>query len=243
MLKKPIQLLALLLFLILLTATVQAETIIYLCQEGLSGEINMNTYLTEGQVMMLTGPTITKKALPGPAPVDYPPITIWEMGIETLGKDHTINDGGVQFTGQNWSPGSKVLVIWKIRIRNPSLRMPVEFEEDLNVALWIDWNQDGTWAPGEKMIGASFNIHDQFPTDEDHIEVRYLSWFDIPSDTDLFVMNGKKAPETPNKSEKSVWVRGLLSYDDPDASPDGECLFGEYEDYLVTYKIITPASL
>lgn len=243
MLKKCLQLSVVLLFLILLTSTVHAEQIYYLAQEGLTGEVNMNTYLSEGQVMMLTGPTINKKAVPGPAPVEYPGITIWEQGIETLGKDHTVNDRGLQFTGQNWSPGSKVLVIWKIRIYNAPQRMPIEFKQDLNVALWVDWNQDGTWAPAEKMICSSFNIYDLFPFEDDHIEIRYLSWFDIPEDTDLFVMNGKKAPETPNKSEKSVWIRGLLSYDDPDASPDGNCLFGEYEDYLVTYKVITPASM
>jgi hypothetical protein len=35
------------------------------------------------------------------------------------------------------------------------------------------------------------------------------------------------------------WVRGSLAYDDPDVSPDGEQLFGEAEDYRVSYMKIT----
>jgi len=34
---------------------------------------------------------------------------------------------------------------------------------------------------------------------------------------------------------KKLWVRGTLACDDPDVSPDGEQLFGEVEDYLVSY--------
>lgn len=243
MFKKPVSILAALLSLILLSPPAHAETTIYLCQEGLAGEINVDSYLSQGQIEILAGQAVTQKALPGPAPAPYPSITIWEQGIERLGKDFTIDDAGIQFTGTNWSPGSRVLVLWKIRVYNPALRMPVEFEDDLNLALWIDWNQDGAWSKDEKMVGASFNIHDRFPTVDDPLVICYLSWFDIPDDTDLFRMLGKSAPATPNKNEKSVWIRGLLSYDDPDSSPDGNCLFGEYEDYLVTYKVITPTSL
>jgi hypothetical protein len=32
-----------------------------------------------------------------------------------------------------------------------------------------------------------------------------------------------------------LWARGVLSYDDPDVSPDVEQLFGEAEDYQVSY--------
>ena len=35
--------------------------------------------------------------------------------------------------------------------------------------------------------------------------------------------------------EVKVWARGVLSYDDPDASPDGECLCGESEDFQINY--------
>jgi hypothetical protein len=243
MFNKSVSILAVLLFLILLSPIVHAETIVYLCQDGLAGEINMDSFLSQGQIEVLTGQTVNQKAQPGPAPAPYPSITIWEQGIEQLGKDFTTVDAGLQFTGQNWSPGSRVLVLWKIRVYNPSMRMPDEFKDDLNLALWVDWNQDGMWSKDEKMVCTSFNIHDLFPTNEDHLEIRYLSWFDITDNTNLFKMLGNNAPATPNKSEKSVWIRGLLSYDDPDASPDGNCLFGEYEDYLVTYKVITPASL
>ncbi len=33
----------------------------------------------------------------------------------------------------------------------------------------------------------------------------------------------------------NLWVRGIVSYDDPDVSPDGEQIFGEVEDYRVAY--------
>ncbi len=243
MFRKPVSILAVLLFLIFLSPTARAETIVYLCQEGLNGEINMDSYLSQGLISLVAGTTVNQKTRPGPAPAPYPAITMWEQGIEQLGKDFTAIDAGIQFTGRNWSPGSRVLVLWKIRVYNPALRLPIEFEDDLNLALWVDWNQDGIWSKDERMIGTSFNIHKLVPTDADQLEIRYLSWFDIPDDTDLFRVLGTNAPATPNKDEKSVWIRGLLSYDDPDSSPDGNCLFGEYEDYLVTYKIITPASL
>lgn len=243
MLKKFVPIIAMLLFLILFTAPVHAGEVVYMCQPGLEGVVNVDKYLSEGVVELTVGNTLNKKALPGPAPDPYPTIHIWEPGIEQLGKSYDTVDHGIEFTGRNWSPGSRVLVIWMIRIYNAPMRMPVEFEDDLNVALWVDWNQDGQWTKGERMISSSFNVHDLFPWEDDHIEIRYLSWFYIPNDENLFRMFGDYAPNQASTDTKSVWTRCLLSYDDPDASPDGECLFGEYEDYLVTYKVVTPATI
>ena len=40
-----------------------------------------------------------------------------------------------------------------------------------------------------------------------------------------------------NKDLRNLWIRGALSFDDPDVSPDGHQLFGEVEDYQITYMV------
>jgi hypothetical protein len=40
------------------------------------------------------------------------------------------------------------------------------------------------------------------------------------------------------KYETKLWVRGALTYDDNDAAPMGDFLFGECEDYLLNYQDI-----
>jgi hypothetical protein len=101
--------------------------------------------------------------------------------------------------------------------------------------MWVDWSQDRMWGKREKMIAQNLDLSQYFPTNQDYLEFQYLTWFWIPYDTDFIGLAGKGATSGAPKAAKKLWVRCGLSYDDPDKSPDGEALFGEVEDYQVTY--------
>ena len=142
---------------------------------------------------------------------------------------YLFSDGIYLINGNMWVPRSIALVLWRIRVPEAALRLASEFEKDLTLSLWVDWNQDEMWGKNELMLNEHFNIQEYFPTDEDYLEFWYLSCFRVPFSSDF-----------ENVSciwdvRERLWVRGALSYDDPDTSPDGECLFGEIEDYEITY--------
>jgi hypothetical protein len=134
--------------------------------------------------------------------------------------------------GNLWQPHKIALVLWKIRIPNASVRLASEFERDLTLSLWVDSNEDNAWGKSERVLGESFNIGWLFPNDWSRIEIWYLSWFQIPSVTtfDANCGGGKVTKYT-----TKLWARGAISYDDADASPAGELLFGEVEDYRFNY--------
>ena len=233
--KKGLSLLLFLLCLLLSTSTLYAGKTLYLAQDGAGTDINLNKYLSTGTIELTSsGLAGTLSVQPGPAPLPYPSAKIWEKAIEQLGSTGNTCDG-IQFVNGNlWVVNKKSLVLWKIRIPQASLRLASEFDRDLTMSLWVDWNQDKKWGKNERMIGLPINIHQYFPTSQDYVEVQYLSYFWVPSDASFYRTAQGGSSGVANAS-KRLWVRCALSYDDPDLSPAGQTLFGEVEDYLVTY--------
>ncbi len=222
--------------LILSASSLYADDVeIYLYDPEVSSEVDVDQYLATGKVWLLSGLSFLSGATPGPAPDPYPRIHVWETAIEQLGRSCAEIDGINFFSlGRYWVKGKWVLVLWKIRIPQASLREASEFEQDLTLSLWVDWNQDQMWGKNEKMMRKHINIHRFLPVSCETLHVYYLSWFLVP-DIDDYMSSSwwwKK------KDLRDLWIRGVLSYDDPDVSPDGEQLFGEAEDYQVAYWVI-----
>jgi hypothetical protein len=82
------------------------------------------------------------------------------------------------------------------------------------------------------MIHDHINLHEYFPTSDETVSIHYLTSFRVP-DVDELIHSVKKEDQT--RDIYPLWVRGIVSYDDPDVSPDGEQIFGEVEDYRVKY--------
>lgn len=234
MYKRRIILPTFLLCVLLGVSTLCAGEIIYLAQDGVSTEVDLDEFISSGQIKPTNGFAGSQKVQPGPAPSPYPHVHVWEKAMEQMGESSTTCDGIRFINGNLWVPNKKALVLWKIRIPQASLRLASEFEQNLTLSLWVDWNQDKMWGKNETMLVENLNFQEYFPTDADYIEVQYLSWFWIPYDSDFYPMSKPSTGGAPRNSKK-LWVRCALSYDDPDVSADGECLFGEVEDYLVTY--------
>ncbi len=235
-----------LLFVLLLVALVPAsvafsQTDIYLYDEDVVGDVNIGVFLESGDVEMINGSKgqgAMKWVAKGPAPAPYPQVLLWEKDIERLGGTSFKVDG-IRFinVGTHWVKNKKALVLWHIEIPNASSRLPFEFEKDLTLSFWVDWNQNQMWSKSEKMILEHINLHSYFPTAEDVMHVYYLTSFRVPNVDDI---TSTKKPDTPDqpgndKGIVNLWVRGIVSYDDPDVSPDGEQIFGEVEDYRVAY--------
>jgi hypothetical protein len=200
-------------------------------QEGIPPEFDAEQWLSGGEFQLADGlgfnpPRVT----PGPAPEPYPQVHVWEKRIEQLGVSHAECDGIYFQNGKIWVPNKKIFVIWKIRIPMASMRSASEFEQDLNVALWVDWNLSGDWEQNEEMIRASLNIAEYFPNGNSYIDIEFLTWFRVP-DASVFTANCGGIEFFKEK----LWTRGVLSYCDADASPNGESVFGEVEDYQVCY--------
>jgi hypothetical protein len=170
------------------------------------------------------------KATPGPAPAPYPTAKVWESGIEQLGSSAVVCDGLTFVNGPNWVPNKQALVLWTIRIPRANWRTASEFNRDLTLQLWVDWNQNKAWEKSERMIVQSFNVRDLVPTTAPYVEVQYLTMFTIPNIEPPATVPVGKLYET------RLWVRGAVTYDDSDASPAGQALFGEYEDWLTNYQ-------
>lgn len=209
----------------------QPARVIRLYAEDLPPEVDLESYLQTGEVKLLGGHDILPpKITPGPAPDPYPHVHVWEKGVEQLGESPDECDGIWFVNGNLWHPKKWALVRWNIRIPLSDDRFASEFEEDVTLSLWVDWNQDRMWGKNERVLNESLNIHEHFPHMGPFMEISYLTKFRIPETTVVEIM-GKGAV----KYETRLWARGVLSYDDPDVSPDGECLFGEVEDYLINY--------
>jgi hypothetical protein len=175
----------------------------------------------------------------GPAPDPFPSIMIAENSFEHLGLASNAIDGVFFINhGKQLVKNKNVQVLWVIRIPNASARMPAEFDQDLTLSLWVDWNQDNMWKPGERVVHQQINIYDTFPTPEGELLLYYVSSFDTP---DITQMTGANKGSTAAKDIRYLWSRAVVSYDDPDMSPDGEQIFGEYEDYRLTY-MVTPVT-
>mgnify|MGYP006297397655 CR=1 FL=1 len=205
---------------------------INLIQKDLPSDVfELNTYLQSGEIVLLSDDKILPPAItPGPAPEPYPTINFMEKGIEQLGVSADDCDG-IWFVNANlWHPNKWALVWWKINIPNANDRLESEFEKDMTVSLWVDWNRDNEWSQNEKMLCESINLQEYFPTEEEALEIRYMTMFRVPDAALLY-----DASEGNDRLEVKVWARGVMSYDDPDTSPDGDCLCGESEDFKINY--------
>ena len=213
------------------TPVEQPARVIRLYNENLPADVDLNAYLETGEIVLLGGQEILPpKITPGPAPDPYPHIHVWDMGIEQLGESMDACDG-IWFINANlWHPLKWALVRWNIRIPECNERDASEFAQDLTVSLWVDWNQDRTWSKNEQVINEHINVYEHFPYVGLDMEISYLTMFRIP-EAAIWGTTGEGA----EKYTAKLWARGVLSYDDPDASSDGESLFGESEDYQISF--------
>jgi len=212
---------------------VKTENVIRLYQEELLSEVDIDAYLQSGEINLLGGlELVPPKAIPGPAPDPYPHVHMWEAGIEQLGPSSGACDGIYFVNGPVWHPKKYALILWKVVIPDPFERLQTEFERDLTLSMWVDWNQDQSWGKNEKMINLSFNIQEYMPGSGGNLEIQYLTMFRIPQAS---IVNAMLPGGGTKQGAAKLWARGMISYDDPDTSPDGECLFGEVEDWQVHY--------
>jgi len=215
---------------------------IYLYDPSVVGDIDLNAYLLDGTVKKAGGGAFAASYVQkGPAPSPYPMIDVSENSFEHLGASNVQIDGVVfENHGNYYVPNKEAIVLWTIRIPNASQRSQGEFQNDLTLSLWIDWNQDNVWKPGERMITRSLNFANEFPNAQDEIVVEYVSSFIVPNITSEEFMSAQAKYGNSDKDLRHLWVRTLVAYDDPDVSPDGDQLFGEYEDYRVVYFVQQP---
>lgn len=208
---------------------------VYLYDEAIAAEVDIESYLLTGDVSFKTGTGNIAKVVPGPAPPPYPQVHVWEKDVEHLGpsSDHD----GIRFVnaGANWVRNKLALVLWIIEVPGATERMTPEFEEDVTLAMWVDWDGDGQWAKSEKVMTHHLDLHDLVPAGTEPMRVFYLTGFRLP-DLEAMMLANKRWWSW-KKEYRKLWVRGVLAYDDPDVSPDGEQLFGDVEDFRVTYMI------
>jgi hypothetical protein len=211
---------------------IEAPKVVRLYSSNLPPEVNLQAYVDAGEIKLTGGLECKPPAVvPTPAPPPYPQPVVWEKGIEQLGPSAAKCDGIWFITGNNWQPRRLALVLWKIRIPEATKRLGSEFGRDLTLSLWIDSNENKMWDRNEKVLSENFNIKRMFPTRCSTLEIWYLTCFFIPPVTSAGVNCGRGM----TKYETKLWVRGALSYDDPDVSPAGQALFGEFEDYQMNY--------
>jgi hypothetical protein len=225
---------ALLLVLITSTATVGAAKDIYLYSADVARIIDVKEYALSGEIVFAQGYSGSEQSvLPGPAPQPYPPIHVWEQGIERLGGSRAEMDGLTFLNhGTHWVKNRQALVEWRIDIPGAPARLTSEFAEDLTVSLWVDWNQDEMWNKNEAMIRRDINLAEYMPFEDQTVHVYYLTSFRVP---DLDEWLSKQVKGDNDRDVLDLWARGVLTYDDPDNSADGEQLFGDVEDYKVRY--------
>jgi hypothetical protein len=224
---------AFLLILVCSVGTAAADQDIYLYSAEVAELIDVEEYIVSGEVVFKMGVGSMQYTEPGPAPAPYPEIMLWERGIERLGASGDEMDG-IRFVnhGTHWVKNRQALILWRIDIPDAMGRLASEFAEDLTVGLWVDWNQDQMWDKNEAMLRRHVNLSDHVPFMDQTVHVFYLTAFRVP-DLDAWLLALKKGDN--NRDVVDLWVRGVVAYDDPDMSPDGEQLFGDVEDYMVRY--------
>lgn len=228
-----------LVYLLLLTvfSSAKADENVYLYDPSVTSEVDLKLYLSDGTVAPLQGePYFRQNIQRGPAPNPFPSIAVSERSFEYLGASNAIIDGIVFVNhGNHYVAQRKAVVLWAIRIPDAAARSASEFGRDMTLSLFVDWNQDMVWKEGERMTRATLNLQQYLPTTSDNIIVYYLTTFTVPDVTQLLQSN--KNFDDKDKDVRHMWARGVLAYDDPDMSPDGAQLFGEYEDYLLSYLV------
>jgi hypothetical protein len=209
---------------------VKPDNVVRLYSANLPSGVNVTGWVETGNLALLAPIDNPGKATPGPAPAPYPVATIWEMGIEQLGASNAVCDGLCFVNGPLWVPGKNALILWTIRIPNPGKRLQSEFARDLTLQLWVDWNENKAWEQGERVIVENINVQNLLPSKASYLEIQYLTSFFIPHLPQYMSSAGA------TKYSTKLWIRGALTYDDNDAAPMGDFLFGEYEDYLVNFQ-------
>ena len=209
---------------------VKVDNVVRLYSPSLPADFNAAAWVRTGVLGLYAPVDNPGKATPGPAPAPYPVAKIWEKGIEQLGASGAVCDGICFVNGPLWVPGKHALILWTIRIPNPGKRLQSEFIRNLTLQLWVDWNENKAWEQRERMIVQNVDVRDLLPSTAPFIEVQYLTSFVIPH---LSQFAGSSAAA---RSTAKLWIRGALTYDDNDAAPMGDFLFGECEDYLVNFQ-------
>jgi hypothetical protein len=210
-----------------------ADQNVFLYDPAVASDVDVNTYESSGKVLNHHGKPFSWVVSKGPAPAPFPSIAISENSFEQLGWSNTAIDGVIFLNhGNGYAPGKRALVLWIIRVPNASSRKAAEFAQDLTLSLFVDWSQDEAWQAGERTMSKSLDIGHLFPTMHSKITIYYLSWFNVPSEAELNAMCRRHGHG--NEAQR-IWARAVLAYDDPDMSPDGGQLFGEYEDYRLSY--------
>lgn len=225
-------------------STAHATKYLYLYDPSVVGEVDLNTYTTTGTVSKPAGGgPFTHNITLGPAPAAYPTINISARSFEFLGTSSAQIDGVVFVNHANYYvPNRLALVLWTIRIPSAAQRAKAEFNKDLTLSLWVDWNQDNLWKPSERMLVKSLNFANEFPTTQNEVVIEYLASFRVPDITSQEFLNMQAKYGSSGKEVRYLWVRTLVAYDDADVSPDGDQLFGEYEDYRIGYSVKDPAT-
>jgi hypothetical protein len=214
---------------------------VYLYDPAVADDIDLNAYLADGTVRKAGGGSFAPYVQKGPAPAPYPTIDISEKSFEHLGTTNVQIDGVVfENHGNYYVPNKEAIVLWTIRVPSASQRSAAEFQNDLTLSLWIDWNQDNNWKPSERMITRSFNLASHLPTTQDEIIVSFVTSFIVPNIMSEEFLSAQAKYGNSGKDIRYLWVRTLVAYDDADVSPDGDQLFGEYEDYRVAYLVQQP---
>jgi hypothetical protein len=209
---------------------------VYLYDDAIAADVDIESYLLTGDVSFSTGNGSVAKVDPGPAPPPYPSVHVWEPHFEFLGTAE--DDEGIRFVnvGQHWVKNKLALVLWRIQLPGTDQRMAPEFVDDVTLSMWVDWDGDERWAKSEMVMTHHLNLHDLMPSQDESITVFYLTGFHVP---DLEAMMSANARWWDWKKDyRKLWVRGVMAYDDPDVSPDGEQLFGEVKDYRLTYMLM-----
>lgn len=222
-------------------APARAGKNIYLYDPSVATDIDLNAYLLDGTVRKAGGGSFAPYVQKGPAPPPYPTIDISENSFEYLGASNVLIDGVVfENHGNYYVPNKEAIVLWTIRIPNASQRAQSEFQNDLTLSLWIDWNQDSNWKPSERMITRSLNIANEFPNTHNEIVIQFVTSFIVPNIMSEEFLSAQAKYGNSDKDIRHLWVRALVAFDDPDVSPNGDQLFGEYEDYRVAYFVQQP---
>lgn len=217
----------------------EASENVYLYDASVTTLVDLTLFLSDGTVEPLDGvPLLVQDLQEGPAPEPFPSIDIAEKSFEQIGASNAQIDG-VIFMNHNkhYVANRRALVLWVIKIPSASARLASEFDQDITLSLFVDWNQDKVWKESERTTRATLDLGPYLPTPADDIVVYYLTSFKVP-DVSL-IMESNKSPNTATKQVRNMWARAVLSYDDFDANAGGGQLFGEYEDYLVSYLVDT----
>jgi len=217
----------------------RASENVYLYDPEVASMVDLKLFLSDGTVEPLTEePLIRQTVEKGPAPAPFPSINIAERSFEQIGASNAQIDGIVFMNhNQHYVANRRALVLWIIKIPGAAARAASEFGEDVTLSLFVDWNQDKIWKESERTTRASLDLGPYLPTASDNIIVYYLTSFKVPDVT--LIMESNKTFGTSGKDVRKMWARAVLSYDDFDANAGGGQLFGEYEDYLVSYLVDT----